>query len=476
MVNLGHWDDGTPEKVWAASDWRAGLPALPIDDLRRLIVVAAHPDDETLGAGGLIARVAALGLPISVIVLSNGDSSVSDSDPDAPERLAAIRRIDVMNAVAALAPDATLRLLELPDGALSAHVHEASAAIAAELPPGEPGVWIVAPWRADGHPDHIAAGDAAADAARSGKARLFEYPIWAWHWSSPTENVWPDAALRALDLSRGEREAKARALGVHQSHGHELSEAPGDEPIVKPQFSAHFTRGFETFIEADIDENAHDTDVQTAGAASASARRRGESLPAPFFDELYSSQSDPWGVETQWYEKRKRALTLAALPREHFGAVLELGCSTGVLTVELARRCDSLLAVDSADKALATARERLAGHRNVTFEKHVLPAQWPAGTFELIILSEVAYYCSATDLRRLLEKCRANLTPDGVLLACHWRRPVPEYPLTADNVHIQLAHVAGLQRTVQHREKDFLLDVFEPRPARSVAEREGLVS
>ncbi|WP_201771702.1 hypothetical protein [Cryobacterium roopkundense] len=61
-------------------------------------------------------------------------------------------------------------------------------------------------------------------------------------------------------------------------------------------------------------------------------------------------------------------------------------------------------------------------------------------------------------------------------MACHWRHPVPEYPLSADNVHTQLAHVAGLQRTVQHREKDFLLDVFEPRPARSVAEREGLVS
>ncbi|WP_197059285.1 hypothetical protein [Cryobacterium sp. MLB-32] len=56
----------------------------------------------------------------------------------------------------------------------------------------------------------------------------------------------------------------------------------------------------------------------------------------------------------------------------------------------------------------------------------------------------MAYYCSATDLRQLLDKCRASLTADGVLLACHWRHPVPDYPLNADSVHTQLVHLAGL--------------------------------
>lgn len=91
------------------------------------------------------------------------------------------------------------------------------------------------------------------------------------------------------------------------------------------------------------------------------------------------------------------------------------------------------------------------------------------------MLSEAAYFCSAAELSRLLARCRSSLAPDGVLLACHWRHPVREYPLSADHVHTELAHLSGLQRTVQHREKDFLLDVFEPRPALSVAEREGLV-
>ncbi|WP_197059284.1 PIG-L family deacetylase [Cryobacterium sp. MLB-32] len=277
-----------------------------------------------------------------MLVLSNGDRAAADAD--APERLAAIRRLDVMTAVAVLAPDAAVRLLELPDGALTAHVRDAAAAISAELEPAEPGTWIVAPWRADGDPDHIAAGDAAADAAAAGTARLFEYPISAWHWSSPTDDVWPEEALCALDLSPEEREVKLRALGRRQSHGHEPAETAGGEPIANDHVTAHFTRGYETFIEAGTVPGA------VASHPEPTPVRTTESLPAPFFDELYADRSDPWDVETRWYERRKRALTLAALPRERFGAVLELGCSTGVLTGELARRCDSLLAVDSADK------------------------------------------------------------------------------------------------------------------------------
>jgi len=472
MGNTRWRNGGTPEKVWAASSWRSSLPALPIDDLRRLVLVAAHPDDETLGAGGLLARVAALGLPISILVLSSGETTSSDTRTPSPERLAAMRRIDVMDAVSVLAPEATLRLLDLPDGSLAAHITDAVQAISAEMPADEPGTWIVAPWRADGHPDHEAAGVAAAGAAKTGHARLFEYPIWAWHWSTPTGDVWPEVALRALDLTPAEREAKAKAVAMHHSQVHELAEAAGGGDIMPLEFSAHFSRSFETFIEVDADA----VDAEPAlGPPAAPGGVVGESLPARFFDQVYSTEADPWGFETRWYERRKRAITLAVLPRERFGCALELGCSTGFFTAQLAERCDSIVAVDIVDRALAVARTRLAGQSQVSFEKRLLPGDWPAGSFDLIVLSEVAYYCSAADLSRLLEKCRASLTADGVLLACHWRHVVAEYPLSADHVHGQLARVAGLQRTVHHREKDFLLEVFEPRPARSVAEREGLV-
>ena len=500
MVSLGRRESGTPENVWTESGWRASLPALPIDDLRRLVLVAAHPDDETLGAGGLLARVTALGLPVSVVVLTSGEAAHSVSPTQTKERLAALRRIDVMDAVSALAPDAVLRLLELPDGALSAHITDAVRAITAEVVrpesgsadagsaesgsadagstesgDAEPGTWIVAPWRADGHPDHRAAALAAAHVAASTHVRLFEYPIWAWQWTAPSAEAWSDANLRALDLTPFEREAKVKAMALHRSQVHELEEATGDTAVAPPDFRAHFTRSYETFIE--VDTRTEGANVAPGGATAPAARHEAprESLPAVVFDRVYATETDAWGFESRWYERRKRAISLAALPRERFTTALELGCSTGVFTAQLAERCDSIVAVDIADKALEVARTRLAGHPQVSFEKRLVPRDWPPGFFELIVLSEVAYLCSAADLGRFLEKCRASLTPDGVLLACHWRPPVVDHPVTADQVHARLARVAGLQRTVQHREKDFLLEVFEPRPAKSVAEREGLV-
>ncbi|WP_336493121.1 SAM-dependent methyltransferase, partial [Methylobacterium nigriterrae] len=61
------------------------------------------------------------------------------------------------------------------------------------------------------------------------------------------------------------------------------------------------------------------------------------------FDELHTRSDDPWSVRTRWYERRKRAITMASLPRKRFTRALEIGCSIGELSAELADRCDRLL-------------------------------------------------------------------------------------------------------------------------------------
>ena len=480
MVTFSHSDDGTPEKVWEAAHWPDRFSSLRLDALERLVVVSAHPDDESLGVGGLIAHVAGLGLPIVVIVLSNGEASHPQSTTHDPARLAQIRRLEVTDALAHLAPDAEIHLLELPDGKLAEHVDLAAGAIAEAIGDAGNGAWVVAPWRADRHPDHAAASAAAERAARERRARLFEYPIWAWHWSSPEDTVWSGESVRLFELIPAERKAKARALARHRSQVRPLSDSPGDEAIVPADFRAHFARDYETLLDmtlrvavGSISREPHARPPATGDAPGHADPN--QTLTAGYFDAVYAAGPDPWGFESRWYEKRKRAALIAALPRQRFSAALELGCSTGVLTVELADRCDTLLCIDLVEQPLIVARERLAGRPGVAFERRTVPGEWPEGSFDLIVLSEVGYYCSVTDLRRLLERCRASLAPKGALVACHWRHPVAEYPLTGDAVHAQLTKVVGLQRTVHHLERDFVLEVYEPRPAQSVAQRDGLV-
>jgi hypothetical protein len=91
------------------------------------------------------------------------------------------------------------------------------------------------------------------------------------------------------------------------------------------------------------------------------------------------------------------------------------------------------------------------------------------------VLSEVAYYCGPADLRELLARVVGNLTPDGVVVACHWRHLVEGYPLTGDEVHRVLREESGLDVLARHEEEDFLLDVLVPAPAVSVARAGGLV-
>jgi hypothetical protein len=197
-------------------------------------------------------------------------------------------------------------------------------------------------------------------------------------------------------------------------------------------------------------------------------------LPPSYFAAMYAESEDPWGFESRWYECRKYALTLAALPRERYRRGFEPGCSIGVLTELLAGRCDSLLAADLAPAAVGAAAERMAPYGGVEVARLAIPHDWPEGRFDLIVLSEIGYYLSADDLELLLDRTVASLQPGGTLIAVHWRHAVPDYPLRGDDVHDLIGSSPELHRLVHHDEEDLLLDVYETAPALSVAERTGL--
>lgn len=184
------------------------------------------------------------------------------------------------------------------------------------------------------------------------------------------------------------------------------------------------------------------------------------SLPASYFEALYHDSEDPWGFRHRWYEKRKRELTLAMLPRQHYRHIFEPGCANGELSVMLAPRCERLLSSDASPTAVALARQRLQGMAHAEVVCGQVPADWPAGQFDLIVLSELAYYLDEADTLELIRRCKASLSDDGALLACHWLHPIFDCPLDGRQVHRLLDSHLGMQRLIRHEDGDFLLEFW----------------
>lgn len=185
------------------------------------------------------------------------------------------------------------------------------------------------------------------------------------------------------------------------------------------------------------------------------------SLPPDYFDALYAGSPDPWSFETSAYEDAKYAATLAALPAARYAAALEVGCSIGVLTARLAPRCDRLVAIDPAAAALDQARRRCAELRHVDFVQGYVPADWPAGRFDLILLSEVIYYLGLPDLGALAAKVAGATAPGGHVLLVHWVRET-DYPLSGDEAAERFIDAlgGGFRLLAQQRTGDYRLDLL----------------
>jgi len=191
-------------------------------------------------------------------------------------------------------------------------------------------------------------------------------------------------------------------------------------------------------------------------------------LPRAYFDGLYRAAADPWSLRTRWYERRKYAITAAALPRERYADGLEVGCSVGELTAVLAPRCDRFTAWDTSAAAVERAAARNPG---VAVAQRSAPGD-PLPEVDLLVLSEVLYYLSPPDLTALLDQVRTAVRPGGTVLAVHWRHPVADYPQTGDAVHAALAAALDWPVVAAHREPDFLLDCR----VRSAAPRDASVA
>lgn len=235
--------DGTPEATWQAWPALHRFPPLALADCDRVVLVAPHPDDEVLGAGGLLRLLAGRGVPIDVVAVTDGDASHPGSPTVTPVELASRRRDESTRALARLGIDALrVHRLGLGDGRVAACESALVDQLARVLGDADDAVWCLSTWDGDGHPDHEATGRAAAAACAATGARLVSFPIWTWHWAQPDDPRVPWARARSVALDPATHAAKLAAVGCFDSQLHALSDHPGDAAILVPAFVARLTR------------------------------------------------------------------------------------------------------------------------------------------------------------------------------------------------------------------------------------------
>lgn len=188
------------------------------------------------------------------------------------------------------------------------------------------------------------------------------------------------------------------------------------------------------------------------------------SFTPEYFAGYYADDPDPWKFASSDYERTKYAATLAALPKPHYRSGLEIGCSIGVLTRQLADRCERMLGLDVVESVLGNARATCADRPNASFQLAAVPDQWPEGTFDLVVLSEVIYFLSHDDLARLVARIEASLAPGGDIVIVHWLGET-NYPQSGDEAAD--GFIAGsahfMQVAHQERAEQYRLDVLTRR-------------
>jgi LmbE family N-acetylglucosaminyl deacetylase len=223
---------GTSESRWKAVLEDAPLLALPCAGM---VVVSPHPDDEVLGAGGLICSAARAGHDPIVLSVTDGEAAYPDW-----KGLDRIRRRELSDALNVLAPqNVHTEHLSIPDGRVNEHRATLFDAIDRRI---SRNALLVAPYERDGHPDHDATGEVCCEIARLRGVTLWRYPIWLWHHGTPEQFAANGWGRFLIDLAT--LKAKARAMRCFASQMRPL----GREPIVPGHILSYFIRPYEAFL------------------------------------------------------------------------------------------------------------------------------------------------------------------------------------------------------------------------------------
>lgn len=236
MIGNGHRfaakplaDGGTSTREWI--DWGRTFPELDLTECPGLVVVAPHPDDETLGLGATAALLRDAGVDVQVLSVTDGGAAFGDRSLE----LERTRRFELRQATGILGLPEPIGL-GLPDGRIADYEDQVASTLADLLWSRPAGTWCAATWRGDGHPDHEAVGRAAAAACDVVGGRLLEYPIWMWHWAEPDDPAVPWDRASSIPLTPSAISRKSAAAQVFTSQFED--EDPLLPAYVMPRLSA----------------------------------------------------------------------------------------------------------------------------------------------------------------------------------------------------------------------------------------------
>jgi LmbE family N-acetylglucosaminyl deacetylase len=244
----------TVEEVLAAAD------LLPIRPLREaladqpFVVIAPHPDDESLACGGLIAEACQRGLRGKVVIVSDGAGSHPNSKAYPSERLTMLREMEARLAGAELGlrPEDML-FLRLPDRFVPHEGEEAERAInvIASCVRETGAASLFVSWRHDPHCDHEAAYRIAREVQRRvGKVKLFEYVVWG-HTLPSSIEVDPVRGGFRISIDPEAMEKKRRAIAAHRSQTTALIEDDPSGFLFSQIDLDHFDGPYEVFLESE---------------------------------------------------------------------------------------------------------------------------------------------------------------------------------------------------------------------------------
>jgi len=209
-----------PRPDMGTSSGMAGFPEIAGLAATSLIVVAPHPDDDVLGCGALIARVAPH-LPVRVIYVTDGAASHDGSPIYPPQRLRDVREREARRGLRRLGVKTPPLFLGWPDGTVPRAGDAAAAPLLAALLaaiPDREDVAVAVPWRRDPHCDHRAV-HSLLDAVLHDRPRAtrFEYAVWLGVIGETADEPAPGEGVTIEMDSRPWLAAKRAALCEHHS-------------------------------------------------------------------------------------------------------------------------------------------------------------------------------------------------------------------------------------------------------------------